>query len=676
MFFLLYAGAATGAAAAASPMTKVMELISGLISQINKEADEAASLNSEKQAWCKDTATNLGFEIKTGTSDSEKLQATIGKAAATINSLGEKIEELAADLATDDKDLKAATAVRETEAADFAADEKELTETISALQRATAILQKEMAKSGGAALVQVQSASGVIKALEELVKASAFSAADASTLTSFVQQQSDDADAGAPAAAAYEGHSGGILDVLDDLLDKAQTQLSDARKKEEEAMHNFAMLEQSLKDSMMNGNKDMDEAKTSLAKNGEEKSGAEGELSAVSKDLEEDKVSLSGVTRDCASAAEDYAAEAQSRSEELKAVQVAQKALEENTGGASSISYGLNQVSPSFLQLARASSSLKSTADLANFEAVRLVRQLAKKEHSAALAQLATRMASAMRFSAANGDDPFTKVKGLLTEMVAKLEAEAGSDAKHDAYCNEEMADSNAKKDEKSTLVEKLSTKIAQMTAKSDSLKGSVADLQKELADLASTQQHMDKIRGEESALFATSKKELTDGIKGVEIAVKAIREYYAQDKDHEANDGAAGGVVGMLEVIEADFTKSLTEISAAEDTAKNEYEETTQQNEVEKAAKDQDVAYQTKEAASLDKAVTETTADRATTQSELDAVVEYLQKLEAMCIAKPDTYAERADRRAAEIAGLKQALSILDGEASLLQRKMLRRTQ
>merc|ERR1719188_2663883 len=253
-------------------------------------------------------------------------------------------------------------------------------------------------------------------------------------------------------------------------------------------------------------------------------------------------------------------------------------------------------------------------------------------------------MASAVRLSAASGEDPFVKVKGLLTDMISKLEAEAGSDAKQDAYCKEEMADSNAKKDDKTALIEKLSTKISQMSAQSTSLKDSVATLQQELADLAATQSHMDKIRSEESALFATAKKELTEGIEGVGIALKTLREYYAQSKDHEANDGAAGGIVGMLEVIEADFTKGLAEAESAESSALQEYE---------------------------------ATADRATTQSELDAVQEYLTKLEGMCVAKPETYADRADRRASEIAGLKQALSILDGEASLLQRKTkLRRVQ
>merc|ERR1719201_1009612 len=100
-----------------------------------------------------------------------------------------------------------------------------------------------------------------------------------------------------------------------------------------------------------------------------------------------------------------------------------------------------------------------------------------------------------MKFSTANGEDPFGKVKGLISDMIAKLEAEAGEDAKHKEYCDKEMTDTNSKKDEKTTLVEKLSTKINQMTAPSAALKDSTATLEKELAELAISQAKMDKMR-------------------------------------------------------------------------------------------------------------------------------------------------------------------------------------
>jgi chromosome segregation ATPase len=270
-------------------------------------------------------------------------------------------------------------------------------------------------------------------------------------------------------------------------------------------------------------------------------------------------------------------------------------------------------------------------------------------------------MASAVRLSASSNEDPFEKVKGLITELIAKLENEAAEDAKMKAYCDREMADAEAKKAEKSDTVAKLTTKIEQMTAKSTALKDSVATLQKELAEIAETQSAMDKLRKEENALFLEQKKALGDGIVGVEDAMKVLKDYYAkEDMAHEAKEGASTSIIGMLEVCLSDFTKSLAEITAAEDSAQSEYEVTTQDNKEATAAKTQAVKYETQEAASLDKAVAEATADRATTQSELDAVLEYLEKLKDMCIAKPETYEMRAERRAAEIEGLKKALEIL----------------
>merc|ERR1712066_904219 len=84
---------------------------------------------------------------------------------------------------------------------------------------------------------------------------------------------------------------------------------------------------------------------------------------------------------------------------------------------------------------------------------------------------------------------------------------------------------------------------------------------------------------------------------------------------------------------------------------------------------KEQDAKYKAAEAARLDKSAGVLTSDRASEQTQLDAVLEYLAKLEKMCAhAEPDTYAERKQRREAELAGLKEALTILEGESVLLQ--------
>merc|ERR1711920_192570 len=141
------------------------------------------------------------------------------------------------------------------------------------------------------------------------------------------------------------------------------------------------------------------------------------------------------------------------------------------------------------------------------YEAVRFVRNLARKQKSSLLAQLASRMSSAM--NSRNSADPFGKVKGLIADMIEKLEAEAEEDATHKAYCDKEIAESNEKKADKTAEIAKLSSKIDQMSARSAQLKEQVAALQKALAELAAAQAEMNKMRRDENAAFVKNKADM-----------------------------------------------------------------------------------------------------------------------------------------------------------------------
>lgn len=215
-----------------------------------------------------------------------------------------------------------------------------------------------------------------------------------------------------------------------------------------------------------------------------------------------------------------------------------------------------------------------------------------------------------------------------------------------------------------------MSTKIDQKSAASAKLKEEVADLQKELSQLASATAEMDKLRAEEKSVFTVNKAETERGLEGVKLALKVLREYYSKgDKGHSAADGTSSGVIGLLEVVESDYSKGLAEMIAVEDAAVAAHYQQSIKNEVTQKMKEQDVKYKTKEYTGLDKAVTEHTSDRDGSQEELDAVLEYLSKLDDMCIAKPETFGERAARRQAEIDGLRQALSILESETAFVQK-------
>merc|ERR1719454_2562050 len=112
----------------------------------------------------------------------------------------------------------------------------------------------------------------------------------------------------------------------------------------------------------------------------------------------------------------------------------------------------------------------------------------------------------------------------------------------------------------------------------------------------------MDKIRTEEHTLYESEKAELEEGIQGVKLALKILKDYYGGDADHEAASGAADGIIGLIEVIESDLTKELTDVEANEKTAKEE-------NEIMKVTMDQDVKYKTKEKKDLEEALAEATS-------------------------------------------------------------------
>jgi len=648
-------------ASSVDPIEKVLQMISDLQAKVIGEGNDAQKVYDEFSEFCEDRSRELEFEIKTGKAGVKDLEATIANEKATAESLNAKIEELSGSIATDEADLKAATDIRTKEQAAFEAEEKELIDVIGTLERAIGILEKELSKSGAAAMVQLKKAGDVVQALEVMVQATSLSTADAGKLTALLQnsQESEDGDEsfGAPAAAVYKGKSGGIVETMQDLYDKAEAQLAEARQTETKAVQAYQMLAGSLKDEIKYANQDLDKAKKSLGASAEAQATAEGDLSVTSADLAEDTKSLATLHHDCMTGAEDFEAETKSRGEELKALATAKKIIAEATSGAADQSYG-------FIQL-----QMSTGADLANFEAVRFVRDLAKKQKSPALAQLASRMVTVMR-SGHGSSDVFAKVKGLIRDMIEKLLKEAEADATEKAFCDKEMSETEAKKADKEATIEKLSTKIDSMTARSAKLKEEVAVLQEELAALAKAQAEMDKLRAEEKAAFDKNSAEMKKGVEGVQKALKVLNDYYAKDSAHGSADGAGSGIIGLLEVAESDFSKGLAEMTAAEETAASEYDKTSKENAITKSTKEQDAKYKTKEAKGLDKETAEATSDRSGVQEELDAVNQYYAGIKERCIAKPESYAERVKRREAEIAGLKEALSILDGEAVLLQRK------
>merc|ERR1719258_13425 len=237
------------------------------------------------------------------------------------------------------------------------------------------------------------------------------------------------------------------------------------------------MMKQSLEDQMAADTKNMNEEKSNKEQAAEGKATAEGDLATTVAELKENEAGLAKANSDCMTTAADHEATVAARTEELKVIATAEKILKESTGGAVDQTYSLLQVA--------ASSQMTTRSDLANSEVVTLVKKLAHDHHSSALAQLASRISVVVRYGGKDGADPFAKVKGLIGEMITKLEKEAEAEATEKAYCDEQMAKTEAKKSDLEDTIAKLTNKIDRAAARSASLKEEVVELEAELRALA-----------------------------------------------------------------------------------------------------------------------------------------------------------------------------------------------
>eukprot|EP00933_Yihiella_yeosuensis_P037478 TRINITY_DN31427_c6_g1_i1.p1 TRINITY_DN31427_c6_g1~~TRINITY_DN31427_c6_g1_i1.p1 ORF type:complete len:675 (+),score=252.08 TRINITY_DN31427_c6_g1_i1:87-2111(+) len=637
---LLLARSASANDAEANPVAKVISLIEGMEKKVNAEVEETGSVYKEAKAFCEKRSNDLAYSIKTGKSDKEELEAKISKAESKIESMATAIEESMQTVETNEGELKAAQDVRKGEASDFKSEERDLLETMSNVEAAIGVVQR---KDNGAALLQVQKAPDMLQALDVMVSAHMISEQGAQGLTAFVQKAQSQNSEFQPAVAAYEKkNSGTVVEMLEDLYAKAKGELVALRKKEAEAQANFNMLSQSLNDGIEFAKKDAEKAKATSNENESAKSDASKSLVETEKNLKSDTAEIKDLVRDCKKKAADYDAEQKDNADELEALGVAKKALVEKASGGSEEVYSFEQ-EPSFLQLGS-----KVAATSSNSEVVRRLRRLAHAQGSKEISLLASRVGSVIRSGGA-----FDTIIKMIKEMVDRMQKALDGDTTKKAYCDKEMAKAKAKKEDKQDEVEKVTTRIEKATSNSASLKAQVKDLEKESVELEKSIAEMQAVRAAEKKSFEKAKPELEAGLEGVKIALKVLRKYY------EGKDKGTG-VIGMLEVCEEDFAKSLSERKIAEKTAEEDFNKESTEMKMEKQRKSADIRFKTQEAARIDKDLVDLNGDAESLSTEMNAALEYEAGVQAECTESKESFAEKAAKRQAEIDGLKTAMSVL----------------
>merc|ERR1740117_264165 len=351
-----------------------------------KEKHEEQVQFAAYQQFCGDTSTEKTGAIEDANSKINVLKADIGKAIATVAKLTKEISELEEDVSTWNGDVKAATNVRDSEKADYDKTHADYSESVDALERAIAVLKKRTGDQKQASLLQLKSLDLIPQSAKD-------------TIDTFLQQDPEETLAeSAPEANAYENQSGGVIEMLDKLLDKFIEERTQLEREEMNAKHAYSMLKADLEASIEQATQDRDEKAEFKAETIQAKADAQGDLQDTTTTLAADSKYLEDLTATCAQKSSDFDSRQQLRADEIVAIEKAIDIISSGAvaGSADEHLPGLVQTGHSFAQLRSDSSNRDVQAKVAAF-----LQRKSDVLGSRVLALIAAKV----------GEDPFIKVK-------------------------------------------------------------------------------------------------------------------------------------------------------------------------------------------------------------------------------------------------------------------------
>jgi cell division septum initiation protein DivIVA len=655
----LAAPAAYGISSQVTPVQKVIELLQGMAEKGKKEKHEEQVQFAAYKQFCDDTTAEKENAIKEANEMIEVLKADIQKFTADAELLSKEIAEHEEEMATWAGDIKAATKVRETERADYETTHTDYSESIDALERAIVVLKKQNYDRPQAALTQVSALKSLSLIPDEAKKA----------IDAFVAQDTeDDLAVSAPEANAYEFQSQGIIDMLSKLLDKFVDERTTLEKEEANTRHAYDMLKIDLEGQIANAKAAHSEKAETKATKLQAKAEAEGSLEDTTATRDDDTKYLEDLTATCAQKSSDFESRQQLRAEEIAAIEKAIEIISSAAvqGNAEKHLPMLVQGNSSALMQLRHDGRSPNQDRVAEY-----LRLQAKHLNSRVLSALAVRV----------GEDPFRKVKKMIKDLITRLLEEANEEAEHKAWCDAELATNEQTRKEKTEAVELLHTEIDELQASIAQLAEQITELTEAVAAIDAAVAKATKIREEEKAKNTETIADAQEAQTAVQQALSVLKDFYEKageatallqqqpvapavfDSPYKGMQGASGGVVGMLEVIESDFARLEAETKAAEKQAQKEYDEFMTDSTVDKAQKTQDIEHKTKKKQDQSHSLEKTKEDLVGTQEELDAALAYYEKLKPSCVDAGVSYEDRVARRKEEIQSLQEALRILNGE-------------
>jgi len=294
-----------------------------------------------------------------------------------------------------------------------------------------------------------------------------------------------------------------------------------------------------------------------------------------------------------------------------------------------------------------------------------------------------------MKIRVGVGVDHFVKVRGMIKDLIAKLEADAEAEATTKSFCDKEMKKATEARDEaiagiekETATIDELKTKIADLVAEIDELANAIAELRKGLYE---AEQLREKERLENEETLDKAK----EGLEAIKNAIKVLKDFYGEvfvqetfvpagadrsgktvsdlapdtgfDGKYGGNKGAAKGIFGFLEVIQSDFERTIKTTQEAEDEAAEDHATYKEETESDIKTKGDTKKDKEDEKKKEEEALVEAEDSLKDFKKNLKESKQELEELKPMCIGGGDDWETRRKKQKEEIEALKECLEIFE---------------
>merc|ERR1719181_401250 len=252
-----------------------------------------------------------------------------------------------------------------------------------------------------------------------------------------------------PPVAGYEAQSGGVVEMLEKLLEEFRGEISKLEKEEMETKHAYDLLALSLSDQIKVGEKTAAKKEKTLGEHKVANGEAKAALAQASADKKADEEYLADLETQCTLKGEAFETRQKMRGEELEALQKAIEIIESKvSGNADKHLPGLIQ-QPSF-------TLLRSRTQSQNFKITRAAQMLTDK-----VAKLGSQRLSLLAVKVENS--AFDKVIGMIKDLITKLQEEAAAEGEHKTWCDGELKENKLTRDAKTEEVDTLTSTVEKL---------------------------------------------------------------------------------------------------------------------------------------------------------------------------------------------------------------------